>query len=114
VGGDPAIDIGVPAGGCAWPIGLHRVPLGDRWLYAFASLLPAARCYEQGMDCELSTVPGLRAMGARHDSVLGGAVVFAELESTHRIGSEPAVVEQLGRLLARCGAEELVDQLVGA
>ena len=32
---DPAIDIGVPPDGRSWPGGIYRVPLEQRWLYAF-------------------------------------------------------------------------------
>ena len=111
--GDPAIEVGVPPEGRTFAGGIHRVPLGDRWLYAFALCADAEECAglvpgvvgEQG-----ALVPGAARLGLRPDALLRTTVCYVEIDGTGP-GSvlaeerDRSAAELLGALLARFTAE---------
>lgn len=110
---DPAIDIGVPADGRSWPGGIYRVPLEQRWLYAFATTLDAEVCAEVGRPVvdDAGPLPELEALGMRGDTDTGVTVLYAEAASALTPVDELRVRSLLESLLARFSAEELIRDL---
>lgn len=110
---DPAIDIGVPADGRSWPGGIYRVPLEQRWLYAFATTLDPETCHEVGRPLVDASgrLPELEALGIRGDTDTGVTVLYAEAASSSSPVGELRVRALLEELLARFTAEELVRDL---
>lgn len=110
---DPAIDIGVPADGRSWPGGIYRVPLEQRWLYAFATTLDAETCHEVGRPVvdAAGPLPEIDALGMRGDTDTGVTVLYAETTSTLTPVDELRVRDLLEQLLACFSAEELVREL---
>lgn len=110
---DPAIDIGVPADGRSWPGGIYRVPLEQRWLYAFATTLEPESCHEVGRPLVDASgpLPELEALGIRGDTDTGVTVLYAEAPSTATPVDELRIRALLEELLARFTAEELVRDL---
>lgn len=106
LGGDPAIQIDVPAGGRTFPGGIHRVAIGERWLYAFG-VTGAQDLYARAgrpiVDAWSGPVPD--QLGLRPDVELGTVVCYAEVEPG--FSREDGVVELLGRLLAVFTAESI-------
>src|SRR5690349_4710781 len=113
LGSDPAIDIGVPADGRSWPGGIYRVPLEQRWLYAFATTLDAEACHAVGRPLVEATgpLPELEALGMRGDADTGVTVLYAESTTTLTPLDELRVRALLEDLLACFTAEELVRDL---
>ena len=110
---DPAIDIGVPPDGRSWPGGIYRVPLEQRWLYAFATTLDAEACHAVGRPVVdgAGSLPELDALGMRGDPDTGVTVLYAESASTLTPVDELRVRVLLEDLLACFTAEELVRDL---
>jgi len=110
---DPAIDIGVPADGRSWPGGIYRVPLEQRWLYAFATTLDAETCHEAGRPLVDASgpLPELDALGMRGDAETGVTVLYAETASTSTPVDELRIRDLLEELLARFTTEELLRDL---
>jgi len=109
-GVQPAIDIGVPPGGATRPGGLHRVPLGDRSLWAFATTLDGEVAHEAGLDVVAAALPilGLTALGLRPDPATGVQLAYAETTAEAGSPDESAVVDLLEALLARWATVELL------
>ena len=107
---DPAIDIGVPADGRSWPGGIYRVPLEQRWLYAFATTLDPETCHEIGRPVVDASgpLPALEALGIRGDTDTGVTVLYAEAASTSTPVEELRTRALLEELLARFATEELI------
>ena len=110
---DPAIDIGVPADGRSWPGGIYRVPLEQRWLYAFATTLEAEACHEVGRPVvdAAGPLPEIEALGMRGDPDTGVTVLYAETATSLTPLDELRVRTLLEELLACFTAEELVRDL---
>ena len=110
---DPAIDIGVPSDGRSWPGGIYRVPLEQRWLYAFATTLDADVCHLVGRSVveAAGPLPELDALGMRGDTDTGVTVLYAESTTTLTPLDELRVRALLEDLLACFTAEELVRDL---
>jgi len=108
--GDPAIEIGVPVGGRTFAGGIHRVAIGDTWIYAFGVTGAQdvyARAGKPVVDAWAGPVPD--QLGLRPDVELGTVVCYAE--TAPGSGSEDAVVELLGSLLAVFTAESICGSL---
>jgi hypothetical protein len=110
---DPAIDIGVPPDGRSWPGGIYRVPLEQRWLYAFATTLDAEACHAVGRPLvdAAGPLPDLDALGMRGDPDTGVTVLYAESTAASTPIDELRVRVLLEELLACFTAEELVRDL---
>jgi hypothetical protein len=105
VEGDPVIDVGVPARGRTFPGGIVRVPCGGRCLYVVALCGEAARFAPVVAEVVREGGEGPRGrLGLRADAGLGTALCFLEVDGRPVDG--PAV-DLLGRLLARCTAEQV-------
>jgi hypothetical protein len=110
---DPGIDIGTPPGGTARPGGLYRVPLEDRWLWAFATTLDPDTAFDLGRPV---VAEGLRsvdvaALGVRPDRGTGVSLAYAETVSSPGSPDEAALLDLLEGLMARWAAHELVASL---
>ena len=110
---DPAIDIGVPPDGRSWPGGIYRVPLEQRWLYAFATTLDAETCHEIGRPIVDGSgpLPEIEALGMRGDAETGVTVLYAEAASSSTPVDELRIRALLEDLLACFSAEELIGDL---
>ena len=115
-GVDPAIDIGTPSGGRARPGGLYRVPVDARWVWAFASTLPADDAHDLGQDLvdAAQPLPFVSSLGVRPDRGTGVALAFAEVTASPGSAAEDRVVDLLESLMARWTAHELVNAATGA
>jgi hypothetical protein len=104
--GDPAIEVGLPRGGRTFPGGIHRVPIGERWIYAFGvsgvqeAYVGAGRPV---VDAWPGPVPD--QLGLRADTELGTVVCYAE--AAPGFGGEDGLVDLLGSLLAVFTAESV-------
>jgi hypothetical protein len=110
---DPAVDIGVPPDGRSWPGGIYRVPLEQRWLYAFATTLDAETCHEVGRPLVDASgpLPEIEALGMRGDAETGVTVLYAETATSSTPVDELRVRALLEELLACFTTEELVRDL---
>lgn len=107
--GDPAVDIGTPEAGLARPGGIYRVPIADRWLWAFASTLDAAIAYRTGADLVASVaLPAVHVFGIRPDPALDVHLVYAETTARPESPDEDALIDVLESLLARWTSYELI------
>ncbi len=109
----PAIDVGTPPGGTARPGGLYRVPLEDRWLWAFATTLDAPAAFNAGRTVveRCPAGPDVRALGLRPDRGTGVTIVYAETVADPASAVEGALVEVLESLLARYATVELLGSI---
>lgn len=108
-GVDPAVDIATPSSGEARPGGIYRVPLGDRWLWAFATTLDPDTAYELGIDLVTrATLPAVNALGIRPDPALEVSLAYAETIASPASDDELALLDLLEALLARWTTHELL------
>ena len=106
----PAIDIGTPPGGAARPGGMYRVPLGGRWLWAFATTLDAEtvhECCQQLLD-EARFEIDVEMVGVRWDPATEVALVYAETTAPPGSLREADVIDLTEACLARVTAMELM------
>ena len=112
--GDPAVDVGVPAGGATLASGIHRVPFGGRHLYVSATTLCLEAIHEavagDGPDDDLESLAEVWGIGLRVDCATDVTVVWAELDAGDRV-LQHALLEVLERVVVRLAVAEL---LVGA
>jgi hypothetical protein len=108
--GDPFIDVGVPRGGRTFPGGIHRVPIGEKWIYAFGVTGSQDVYVEAGrpvVDAWSGPVPD--QLGLRPDTELGTVVCYAE--TSPGLGGEDELIDLLGGLLAVFTAESVCGAL---
>lgn len=112
-GAVPAIDVGTPPGGTARPGGLYRVPLEDRWLWAFATTLDASAAFAAGRAIvhERPAEVDVVALGLRPDAGTGVTIMYAETVADPASTVEAALVDLLESLLARFATIELLGSL---
>ena len=87
--GDPAVDVGVPAGGATLASGIHRAVAGD------------------GPDDDLEALAEVWGVGLRFDCATDVTVVWAELDAGDR-GLQHALLETLERVVVRLAVAELL------
>jgi len=109
-GADPAIDIAVPPTGLSRPGGLYRVPLPDRWLWAFAVTIDAPTAHLLCADLVSAAMPieQVQTLGIRPDPATDVSVAFAETTARPGSDAEAEIVDLLESLLARWTVHELV------
>jgi hypothetical protein len=114
--GDPEIEIDVPRGGHTFAGGIHRVPIGERWIYAFGVTGAHdvdVRAGRPVVDAWLGTAPDQPdQLGLRPDAELGTVVCYAETEPG--FSGEDEIVDLLGGLLAVFTAESVCGSLTAA
>ena len=108
------VEIGTPHGGAARPGGLYRVPLGERWLWAFSTTLPAPIAFELGRPVlnDFRPRPSLVALGVRADEGTGITITYAETFARPCSAEESEVVDVLESLLACWTTHELLTSTV--
>jgi hypothetical protein len=97
----PAIDVGVPPGGCVHPGGIVRVCVDRVEVIAFATTVAPAECARL-----FATRPGGLEVHLYHDGATEVTLVHVEAAPRAR----RAVLALLEDLLAACVAEELVGE----
>jgi hypothetical protein len=105
VGAEPAIDIGVPPGDAALPVGVYRVALGDRTVHGFATTLPLRHCRDV-----LAALPEAgHEVRLHHDAA-------TEVTLVHTVSASdeaPADAAHLAPALEALVAAEVALELVG-
>lgn len=106
---DPVVELCAPDGEMRAG-GLIRVPLEDRWLWAFGTTLDAMVAYELGAPIVDVCLEGteLHALGIHPDQATGVSIAFAELRAPTGHDHEAGAIEILERLLACWTAHELL------
>lgn len=114
-GADPRIEIGVPPQGAALGAGLFRVPLEGRWLWGVATTMPVDRAHSLGGEVARSwgPTPEELALGVRWDEATEVTLAYAETDTRPALEDEPVVVDLLHSMIARWGAEQLIDSVAG-
>jgi len=109
-GAEPLIDIGTPTGGTCRPGGIFRVPIGGRWLWAFATTLDADAVHEccQELLDEARFEIDVEIVGVRWDPATEVALVYAETTAPPESQREADVIELVEACLARVTAVELL------
>jgi hypothetical protein len=115
IGADLLVEMRAAVGGVVWPSGIVRLPLFDRWVYAFGSSLDPDACQELGADIldDFDPPPGSLGVRIHGDAGTQITVVSAEVDADPRLPAEPAVLQLLHGLIARYAATDLIDRLSG-
>ncbi len=110
---NPAVDIGVPVLGRTYRGGIYAVPLGDRFLCAFATTLNPDVCHEELEDLVGGLEPpdGMWGLGIRGDSGTQITLLHTELACDMAGPDIDCAIELLHQVLARVTARELVDSV---
>jgi hypothetical protein len=110
---DPAIDLGLPAGGARFGAGIVSVALPGRQLYVAATTLPLEVCEGEAAAHTAGLAPpaGMWGIGIRHDDATDVCLVYAELDTAALPGGEAMVLDLLEGLVARFAVRQLIDSL---
>ncbi len=115
VGSNVVVEMRATVGGMVWPSGIVRLPLFDRWVYAFGTGLDPDVCQDLGADLldEFDPPPGTLGLRIQGDADTQITIVSAEVDADPRSSCEPAVLDLLHGLIARYAANDLIERLSG-
>ena len=109
LGSEPAVDVGVPAGGATHPLGVHRWQEADgsswRWAVATTGRPATCRAVCEAIDDDPRTAL-VRDVRLRADPLLGCCVLLATSDPA------PADAEAVAGLLGDVVVRQAVDQLL--
>jgi hypothetical protein len=112
---EPSVGLGVAPGGVVHPSGIAKIPVQDRFVYAFGATLDPDQCHEIAEELARTLEPGagVLGLGLRGDADTEVTVTYVDTapESVLSPEDEQAVIDVLEQLMARYAVVQLLDRV---